>query len=776
MSIAIPNTAAPAATAPTSRWFQNPWADLLIGAGAWSIPLLFLTHFLNEMGTVHLAIAFYAITIFCNYPHYMATIYRAYGTRQDFNKYRFFTIYLTSLLLLTVGLIHMSQTEIWNRWFPNSRGLLPFFFTFYITWSPWHYTGQNFGLTMMFARRNGAKPSRATRNLLYGAFAASYLMWILTLHFGMSHHPYIVPIGTYLGVPNDAAQTFLTIWKPLMMVVFFLCGGAAAVALVRQTSLRAMFPALLLFFTQLVWFVLPNLLELLITDFTVPPVYYATGILAFMHCAQYLWITSYYTKREAQTGQRPAWNPRTYYATLIFGGIFLFVPGPWLVSTVFRFDLFESILIFQSLVNMHHFMIDGAIWKLRDGRIAQLLIGQPGPQSSKEEDAIAASLTRVASWLFGPTGIARVLRWGGAVALLAFAGVDQYYNAITAGEPPLERITVAEKLAPHSSRTHFLRAQYYAKLELYEQAQQELLRAISINPNNVAASRLLGTIHGKMGNFEEAYQHFRALDMRVSPDVGTLVNWGIVAAALGKHDEALKKFELAEDVDPNQTDTYIYSAELQAQASNLDRAEAYIHAYLRITGAEETAADLALETRIIVTLFRLADAYALQGKRDEAWVRFKYAYDRAEKARLFGLAGQGSIRLGELASTDGRHEDALNFFRRGLSHGMTANQSGYPQDLAWAFFHYAQYLQSRSANPAMIHALYSEAELLLLPFAGTPYESPLLGEASRMRVQLERRHGITAIPPDQERRELIGRALNPEGADLQKILGTTSGG
>ena len=66
----------------------------------------------------------------------MATLYRAYHNESDFQKYRLFTIHITGLVLLTVILTHF--------WY----GLLPWVFTLYLTWSPWHYTGQNYGLFM----------------------------------------------------------------------------------------------------------------------------------------------------------------------------------------------------------------------------------------------------------------------------------------------------------------------------------------------------------------------------------------------------------------------------------------------------------------------------------------------------------------------------------------------------------------------------------------------------------------------------------------------------
>ena len=71
----------------------------------------------------------------------------------------FFTVHTTALIAADAGLL----SHFWVS-------ILPWIFTVYLTWSPWHYSGQNYGLFMMFARRAGAKPSdcrtaRALRSL-----------------------------------------------------------------------------------------------------------------------------------------------------------------------------------------------------------------------------------------------------------------------------------------------------------------------------------------------------------------------------------------------------------------------------------------------------------------------------------------------------------------------------------------------------------------------------------------------------------------------------------
>src|SRR5260370_30763392 len=153
----------------TAPWIYNPWLDLTVGCGAWSAPLLLLSYFSLASNARTWSVAFYVLALFCNYAHYMATIYRAYHRAEDFQKYRIFTVHTTALIVLTLLLSHY-----WLR-------LLPWIFTVYLTWSPWHYSGQNYGLFMMFARRAGAHPDQRTRRTLYGAVVASYLILFLGL-------------------------------------------------------------------------------------------------------------------------------------------------------------------------------------------------------------------------------------------------------------------------------------------------------------------------------------------------------------------------------------------------------------------------------------------------------------------------------------------------------------------------------------------------------------------------------------------------------------------
>ena len=70
--------------APTGRaWIARPWVDLVIGCGGWSLPLLLVAYATPVATSAGWSSAFSSLALVANYPHYMATIYRAYG-RADF--------------------------------------------------------------------------------------------------------------------------------------------------------------------------------------------------------------------------------------------------------------------------------------------------------------------------------------------------------------------------------------------------------------------------------------------------------------------------------------------------------------------------------------------------------------------------------------------------------------------------------------------------------------------------------------------------------------------
>src|SRR4029077_15706055 len=275
---------------------------------------------------------------------------------------------------------------------------------------------------MMFVRRAGAKVSIVERRAFYSAFLLSYVILFLSFHTGPSNDPLFIS----LGIPGKVSSIVL-----LPLGVGFVAVSTFGLSrLVGQVGWKPLLPSLTLFSTQFIWFLVPTILSVA-ERMQVPQNRYSTGVLAVMHSAQYLWITSCYARREAAGENSGSWRPLAYFGVLIVGGIALFVPGPWLASRVFHAYFSTSFLIFTALVNIHHFILDGAIWKLRDGRIAALLLNTQ-ERIASAAGAAASTAGPVWAWMRSQAVVPRAFRIATAIFLLALAGVDQTRYAFLA--------------------------------------------------------------------------------------------------------------------------------------------------------------------------------------------------------------------------------------------------------------------------------------------------------------------------------------------------------
>lgn len=628
------------ASPPSSRWLYGPTLDLLIGCGAWSLPLLAITFFLQRENAVAVSFTFYLLAVFCNNPHYMATVYRAYHTSADFRKYRFFTVYVTVLLLITVGLVHFVPM------------LFPWAVTIYLTWSPWHYTGQNFGIAQLFIRRGGAPADPAARSLLFGSYAASFAVWFLTLHSTMEGDPNFlslrIPVRIALPLQIFFSLTFLTF------------AGGAFFRLSKNLRGWSLVAPLLLTFTQLCWFVAPALL----TRFgalKLSASYFSAGALAFMHCAQYLWITTFYAKKErVPEGGRPFsfWR---YYLTLVVGGVALFIPGPWLASRLLHRDLVESFLIFMALVNVHHFILDGAIWKLRDGRIARLLLGRqtPGETSAETELAVSGFWSQL-RWFASEAPAARWIRYGFAAAILGIGAIDQTQYFMTRRGGDSASLTWAQRLNPQDTRVYFRRAQSAFEAGDMATARTELERVLRVNPYNAPAQHLLGQIIFRSGDTAAALAHYDRMAELFRPDVSVTLNRGLLQQSKGDATAAASLFEEALSLAPHKTELHFLLANALLKKGDADRArkqyELFITLFEEDPGTPEER-DAHLPAYLQALLY-LANLDREQRNQASAHTRLQRVADVAVTYHLFDYATTALARLAELDDEMGQVEAA----------------------------------------------------------------------------------------------------------------------
>lgn len=721
-------------SATSASWLYAPALDLIVGCGAWSAPLLLPTYLLSQSDTGSLAIVFYALALVFNYPHFMATIYRAYGTREDFSKYRIFTVHITALLLLTAILTH------------TSFRLLPWVFTLYIDWSPWHYSGQNYGLLMMFARRNGATPSTAERRALYGAFLVSYLMLLISFHTGPSQG-----VVFSLGIPEPVSY-----WSRIACgVVFAALGSFAFSGLIRRTGFRAMLAPLTLFSTQILWFVLPHILEFGY-GWKRPQTLYSSGILAVMHSAQYLWITSYYARREANaTESGVAWSPWRYFATLVAGGIALFVPGPWLVSYIFHYDITISLLIFTALVNIHHFILDGAIWKLRDGRIAALLLNTRERLSSDNGESALGGATR---WLRGSTSGARALRVGAMSLLFLWGGVEVVRYGLSFSGSEISSLMRALQLDPYDASAQTRIAAGQSEAGDWQAAVAALHKAIAVNPRRPALQMELARTLIEHGQYQEAYKEYQQMVAVLPNDADALTNLGTLAAKLGRQDEAIASWQRALQADPARIGVHLLLADALQKQSRPELAAAHYEEYLRqVVAHPEQRPEPKL---LIPVLLSFANVNAELHRTKVALMNYESAAGIASKANEPAFESQAHASAAELQAQVGELAGAAHSYQQAIALDA-AGGSGSLQNLAKDWFNYGQFLRQHHLS-RLAYACFLKSEELLR--SGAP--SPELQTAAALRRQVETELGKDAAAVRRDLPSVLAQAIAVEQKDF----------
>ena len=152
----MPGTSKMRAVAVNRSGSIGPWLDLVVGCGAWSVPLLLLAYFSSAASTLTWSIVVLrpgiVLQLSALHGDHLSRLSHARGFRKISNLHRPH---------------HAAAGADSDSCRTSGSALCPLIFTIYLTASPWHYSGQNYGLFMMFARRAGgtAHITRAARPL-----------------------------------------------------------------------------------------------------------------------------------------------------------------------------------------------------------------------------------------------------------------------------------------------------------------------------------------------------------------------------------------------------------------------------------------------------------------------------------------------------------------------------------------------------------------------------------------------------------------------------------
>lgn len=522
----------------TNRWFFGPAADLFFGCGlAYACVFAAMAAFgAGFREVLPLGIAFLPVNLVAS-AHYGATALRAYERADDRRAYALFTLW-TTLLLGAAFVAGLASVAV-GSWIV----------TVYLTWSPWHYALQNFGVSMAFLRRRGIDVAPAARTLLHTSFVLSFVLAALALHGSSPRASYapnqlesgvyaFVPLGPLLGVPAGAGDVLLAVAAAAYVVVT----AAAILRLRRSASLRDLVPALVLIGTQALWFSVPvaarhwNVLTG-IEPFAVEHAHYAFIWIGAGHAVQYLWFTNYFARRSGRSSSHAGFLTRSLLAgtALWTAPALLFAPG--LLGRL-PYDAGLAAMV-AALVNLHHFVLDGVIWKLRDARIAGILFVRREGAGESPPPRPMPGWARTALWSSGTA----LLVWGAGTALLTEFGFNRPFERgdLDAARRASERL---DDLGQASAERTLRLGQAALSAGDLVAARRNLERSVEVMPTAWAWVGI-GDLHARREDWADAADAYaRALALDPDHPVANF-HAGVVALERGQIDRAQRSFERA---------------------------------------------------------------------------------------------------------------------------------------------------------------------------------------------------------------------------------------
>lgn len=296
----------------------------------------------------------FALTLMFVGPHYAATYRRAFASRQILRAH--------PIVTLIVPLILFGAAVAAVRW-PRTIGMV--FFAAYVVWSGYHYSGQSLGLAMLYPLRQGARLAPHEKRLiaipLYGS-------WILSL------------VGLFrleVASRNPAYQLTREALFRASLPAWVLAAGAAAVvaslsslALLGYRRRKSGTPL-----PGAVWAVVLAQVAWFVVGLWNP--FFNVVLVPVFHGAQYLAITSWH-----QTRGRSAAIFLAYAVSVLVLGLAI-NPGLMFLGHVLGGDTSVVAAAVLTFINLHHFLMDGRIWRLRERRVAESFgPAQPAPSGS----------------------------------------------------------------------------------------------------------------------------------------------------------------------------------------------------------------------------------------------------------------------------------------------------------------------------------------------------------------------------------------------------------
>jgi len=327
-----------------NHFFNAPIEYLLIG-GVLSIITVIIVKLVSDSDAYANTMAFSMVILLSNSAHFGSSTVRLYSKPGALQQWPNLTMVFPLVALAIIAVCLM---------FPRNIGAQ--LQSLYLTWSPYHYAAQAYGLAVMYSFRSGCRLSGNDKILLWWtAMLPCVYAWLTSTSAGLLW---------FLSKDQVAAMPLLHATTSFLELVLPYIGFTAPLLLfakIWRTASRPMpLISILAVATNSAWWFLFRPMEAFL---------WAT----VFHGLQYLAIVMiFHLKDQMQApGNRhgATFHVVSFYLMAAGLGYALFHILPWTFSLA-GFGLVESILLVGAAINLHHFVVDQFIWRLRKDKDA----------------------------------------------------------------------------------------------------------------------------------------------------------------------------------------------------------------------------------------------------------------------------------------------------------------------------------------------------------------------------------------------------------------------
>jgi len=280
-----------------------------------------------------------ALILLSNSAHFAASTVRLYSRQDAFLSFPFLTLVLPIVSIAVLSAAIFDPGTLGR----NLQAL-------YLSWSPYHYAAQAYGLTLMYAYRSGSTFGATERLWLRLSCLCPFLFAFVSASeagLGWLAPAWLLSVPIVEGARTAAATG--------LKALSFLLPAGLFLWLLRGPRPRLPLLSLLIMVANGIWWITLAYMEAFV---------WAT----IFHGLQYLAVAIIFHVRErlqAPGDTTPWWGHalRFYLASLALGFL-LFQVWPY-GYVLLGFTLAQSVLLVAAVINIHHFIVDAYIWRLR---------------------------------------------------------------------------------------------------------------------------------------------------------------------------------------------------------------------------------------------------------------------------------------------------------------------------------------------------------------------------------------------------------------------------